>query len=47
MENMVGFATKVRGLDRRIKWAINAQAGALERAADNIMRKTARRAGFR
>lgn len=47
MENMVGFATKIRGLDRRIKWAINAQAGALERAAENIMRKTARRAGFR
>jgi hypothetical protein len=47
MENMVGFATKVRGLDRRIKWAINAQAGALERAADAIMAKTARRAGFR
>ena len=47
MENMVGFATKIRGLDRRIKWAINAQAGALERAADAIMAKTARRAGFR
>jgi hypothetical protein len=47
MENMVGFATKVRGLDRRIKWAINAQAGALERAANAIMAKTARRAGFR
>jgi hypothetical protein len=47
MENMVGFATKIRGLDRRIKWAINAQAGALERAANAIMAKTARRAGFR
>jgi hypothetical protein len=47
MENAVGFATKVRGLERRIKWAINAQANALDRAADNIMRKTAQRAGFR
>jgi len=47
MENMVGFATRVRGLERRIKWAINAQANALDRAADNIMRKTAQRAGFR
>lgn len=47
MENAVGFATKVRGLDRRIKWAIESQAKAMERAADNIMRKAGQRAGFR
>jgi hypothetical protein len=47
MENAVGFATKVRGLERRIKWALNAQANALDRASNAIMRKTARRAGFR
>jgi hypothetical protein len=47
MENAVGFATKVRGLERRIQWALNAQAGALDRAATAIMQKTARRAGFR
>jgi hypothetical protein len=47
MENAVGFATKVRGLDRRIKWAIESQAKAMERAADNIMRKVGQRAGFR
>ena len=47
LENMVGFVTKVKGLERRVQWALNAQAGALERAADAIIRKTARRAGFR
>jgi hypothetical protein len=47
MENMVGFVSKVQGLQRRIQWALNAQAGALERAAAAIIRKTARRAGFR
>jgi hypothetical protein len=47
LENMVGFVTRVQGLERRVQWALNAQAGALERAADAIMRKTARRVGFR
>ena len=47
LENMVGFVTKVKGLERRVQWALNAQAGALERAADAIIRKTARRVGFR
>lgn len=47
LENMVGFVTRVKGLQRRVQWALNAQAGALERAADAIIRKTARRAGFR
>lgn len=47
MENIVGFAAKVGGLQRRIQWALNAQAGALDRAASAIMRKMARRAGFR
>ena len=35
------------GQERRVQWALNAQAGALERAADAIIRKTARRVGFR
>jgi hypothetical protein len=47
MENMVGFATKVRGLPRRIQWALDTQANAMERAVTNIIRKNARRAGFR
>lgn len=47
MENMVGFATKVRGLERRIQWALDTQAKAMERAVTNIIRKNARRAGFR
>ena len=34
-------------MERRVQWALNAQAGALERAADAIIRKTARRVGFR
>ncbi len=47
MENIVGFIGRVGGLKRRVQWALDAQAGALERAADAIMRKAARRAGFR
>lgn len=47
MENMVGFIGRVGGLKRRVQWALDAQAGALERAAEAIMRKAARRAGFR
>jgi hypothetical protein len=47
MENMVGFATKVRGLPRRIQWALDTQANAMQRAVTNLMRKNARGAGFR
>lgn len=47
MENIVGFAAKVAGLKRRIQWALDVQANALDRAVDNIMRKAGRSAGFR
>jgi hypothetical protein len=34
-------------LPRRIQWALDTQANAMERAVTNIIRKNARRAGFR
>lgn len=47
MENIVGFAAKVAGLKRRIQWALDVQANALDRAVESIMRKAGRSAGFR
>ncbi len=47
MENMRGFIGRVGGLKRRVQWALDAQANALDRAARAIMVKAARRAGFR
>jgi len=47
MRNTVKFVNNVEGYERRAQWALNAQAGALERQTKVMLERTARRAGFK
>lgn len=47
ISNEVGYASDVRGHDRRVRAALNAQAGRMERRLAHFIEKVAGKAGFR
>jgi len=48
MENSVSFVGSVRGFSRRVQWALNNRAKAMEkRLADYAIKQAAKKAGFR